>query len=137
MESDKLYLLIIFLMIGAFIYWYQTRLDNVRNNTKQHENEKLHCSRCRRELIKKSEASKGRRMENKSKKNSPNGSAAKSEKKHRSKKKVEPDEESDISLKSLDTEDRSNASDGGQRGGDAYDVVDDTIDSEVNTIDLD
>lgn len=81
--NDKIYIIIILVMIGGFIYWYQTKLDT--------HNE---CKKCNR---RKKQVKNCAKYENPKIKN-------KSEKK---KKKVTfKNEDTDISLDSLDSSDQ-------------------------------
>ena len=141
--SDKLYLIVILGMIGFFIFWYQTRLDETASDESPKE---IYCSGCKKRLVKRSEKGKrnGRHSDNR---HSDNRHSDNRHSDRKSKKKVRfQDEESEISidgltnddndsisLDSLDTEDRSNRSD---RSNDIS-LVDDTIDSDIDTLDLD
>lgn len=82
MNSDKLYVIIIIGMIGIFIYWYQTRLDQ----DLRIENQKVYCADCKRRMIKRKDKKKSDdlKMVNRSKSNSKSKSKSKSQSRSRS-----------------------------------------------------
>jgi len=177
METDKLYVILIIGMIGIFIYWYQTRLDQEAN---AEHNQTVYCAGCKRKMIKRKDKHRSRESEHghehDRRANRPKGSKqskqtkrlkrkSKSPKRDRNQRRTDSDsqsddtipdsiiesrlrqkrdgrntqardDESEISIESLDTIDRSEMS-GSKRDDDTLDMVDGTIDSDADTIDLD
>ena len=161
-SSDKLYVIIIIGMIGIFIYWYQTRLDLEAQTSSE-----VYCAGCKRRMIKRKDkrkrdneqsTSQSRHTSRKSKKSRKTSKQVRFEdesmesddsipdsiiearlqrsKRSKSPRNVRDDDESEISIESLDTVERSEISNS-RRDNDTLDMVDDTIDSDADTIDLD
>ena len=167
MSSDKLYVIIIIGMIGVFIYWYQTRLDlEAQNKNSKGKEDKVYCAGCKQRMIKRKDKHKSTHSDtdNRRPKSSTDKRKSKRRKDKKvrfkdddsinsddsipdsiiearlrsksSKRGRQSDAESEISIESLDTADRSDASHS-RRDDDTLDMVDGTIDSDVDTIDLD
>lgn len=175
MNSDKLYVIIIIGMIGVFIYWYQTRLDQESlNENRSNKDQQVYCSGCKQRMIKRkdkhnskhsdrsentnrnSNLEKPRKTKNTRSRSSqkikikddnsidsqdsiPDSiieSRLKSKSDKRSKKMDVDDDDSEISIESLDTVDRSEASNS-RKDDDTLSMVDGTLDSNAGTIDID
>lgn len=137
--NDKLYIIVILAMIGCFIYWYQSRLDA-----------SSYCERCQRLDSKtvsvKKEKNRSSKTQKKSSKKKKSINASKSNTKDeryltekpksrtkKGKKKsvtFKDDEESDISLDSLDSSDHASVI---KHDGDKND---DDTDSDLDSIDM-
>ena len=137
MEADKLYVIIIIGMIGIFIYWYQTRLD-------AEYNEKVYCANCRCKMIKRKDKKQKQAQGAKGRKSLNDSDSievqTKTKRKSKPKSRKEPDTESDFSIMSLDTLDRSqksldsNSTD--RTNETEMDIVNDTG-TDIDTLDLD
>lgn len=111
MSNDKLYIIVILGMIGFFIYWYQTRLDDPPE-----------CRRCKksdkRNRRNRSRNSKDRDRYEVAVKETENRTLRPSIKKSRKpptisvRFKEDADNDSDISLDSLDSSDKVGSSEG-------------------------
>jgi hypothetical protein len=164
MNTDKLYVIIVIGMIGIFIYWYQTRLD-IESHNKKEKVYCAECSRkmIKRKDKKRIQLDKKQKKNSRSKKSKSqkrvrfkendsidsddsipdsviearmNKRSSKSKTSRRSRNDDDNDEETEISIDSLDSVDRSDASNS-RRDDDTLDMVDGTIDSDADTIDLD
>src|SRR5579872_2645103 len=155
--NDKLYIIIILVMIGCFIYWYQTRLDNSecptcrerRLKMDTNNDNRLHSKKMR-QRSKTNQTQEDYRVRSKSAPKSKSKSKLKSAMKNKhgrkgksnskSKKRVtfeeeddeNMDDESDITLDSLDSTDQASLMAPHVRGRSPVDEDDDVDDNDTN-----
>ena len=140
MSDDKMYIIIIVGMIGIFVYWYQTRLDELNRVEKKEKttDHKVYCSGCKRGMVKRSKKASIKKtaidnIKNKKSNTDKSGKTVqfqnvKSDNSTDDIDCTEDTDSNDISIDSIESSDIKK---------DDLDRVDDTIDSDACTIDLD